>query len=91
MQNKEHCCWSSISFSYTIDNFTSDIEPIFKKLNSERTHLYVMGDFNIDLLKADIHRPTHEYLELLYSYLMLPTIYKPTRITESTTTIIREG
>ena len=68
--------------------FNSDIEPIFKKLNSERKHLYVMGDFNIDLLKADIHRPTHEYLELLYSYSMLPTIYKPTRITESTATII---
>ena len=47
-----------------------------------------MGDFNIDLLKVDIHRPTHEYLELLYSYSMLPTIYKPTRITESTATII---
>ena len=72
----------------SIDNFTSDIEPIFKKLNSERKHLYVMGDFNIDLLKADIHRPTHEYLELLYSYSILPTIYKPTRITESTATII---
>ena len=72
----------------SIDNFTSDIEPIFKKLNSERKHLYVMGDFNIDLLKADIHRPTHEYLKFLYSYSMLPTIYKPTRITESTATII---
>ena len=72
----------------SIDNFTNDIEPIFKKLNSERKHLYIMGDFNIDLLKADVHRPTHEYLELLYSYSMLPTIYKPTRITESTATII---
>ena len=37
------------------------------ELNSERKHLYVMGDFNIDLLKADIHRYSHEYLELLYS------------------------
>ena len=72
----------------SIDNFTNDIEPIFKKLNSERKHLYIMGDFNIDLLKADVHRPTHEYLELLYSYSMLPTIYKPTRITESTASII---
>ena len=46
------------------------------------------GDFNIDLLKADIHRPIHGYLELLYSYSRLPTIYKSTRITESTATII---
>ena len=47
-----------------------------------------MGDFNIDLLKADTHRPTHGYLELIYSNSMLPTIYKPTRITETSATII---
>ena len=27
-------------------------EPIFTKLNSERKHLYVMGDFNIDLIEG---------------------------------------
>ena len=47
-----------------------------------------MGDFNIDLLKVDSHRPTHDYLELIYSYSLMPTIYKPTRITETTATII---
>ena len=47
-----------------------------------------MGDFNIDLLKVDENRPTHDYLELIYSYSILPTIYKPTRITETTATII---
>ena len=47
-----------------------------------------MGDFNIDLLKVDDHRPTHDYLELIFSYSLLPTIYKPTRITETTATII---
>ena len=51
---------------------------------------YIMGDFNIDLLKVDDHRPTHDYLELIFSYSLLPTctIYKPTRITETTATII---
>ena len=47
-----------------------------------------MGDFNIDLLKTDTHRPTHEYLEFIYSYSMLPTIYEPTRITATTATCI---
>ena len=71
-----------------IDDFISDIDPIFKTLSHERKTIYVMGDFNIDLLKADTNRPTHDYLELIYSYSLLPTIYKPTRITESTATII---
>ena len=47
-----------------------------------------MGDFNIDLLKVGDHRPTHDYLELIFSYSSLPTIYKPTRITKTTATII---
>ena len=47
-----------------------------------------MGDFNIDLLKVDDQRPTHDYRELVFSYSLLPTIYKPTRITETTATIV---
>ena len=71
-----------------IDNFIHDIEPIYADINSENKHVYVMGDFNIDLLKADSNRPTHEYIELLYSHSMLPSIYKPTRITATTATCI---
>jgi hypothetical protein len=47
-----------------------------------------MCDFNIDLLKDDIDRPTHDYLDLIYSHSLIPTIYKPTRITATTATII---
>ena len=54
----------------------------------KKKQVYIMGDFNIGLLKVDEHRPTHGYLELIYSYSLLPTIYKPTKITETTATII---
>ena len=47
-----------------------------------------MGDFNIDLLKESSHRPTHDYLNLVYSCSLMPTIYKPTRITEHSATCI---
>ena len=72
----------------SIDDFIKDIEPIYKKLNSEKKHFYEMGDFNIDLLETDSHRPIHDYLEFIYSHSMLPTIYKPTRITATTATCI---
>ena len=65
-----------------------DIDPIFDKVTNERMKCYIMGDFNIDLLKDDSHKPVHEYLNLVYSYSFIPTIYKPTRITESSATII---
>ena len=72
----------------SIDDFIKDIEHIYKKLNSEKKHFYVMGDFNIELLKTDSHRLIHDYLEFIYSHSMLPTIYKPTRITATTATCI---
>ena len=60
-----------------------DIDPIFEKVTNERKKCYIMGDFNIDLLKDDSHKPTHEYLNLVYSYSFMPTIYKPTKIIDN--------
>ena len=59
-----------------------------KKKPSESKLSYIMGDFNIELLKDDVHRPIHDYVDLVYSHSLIPTIYKPTRITEHTATII---
>ena len=48
-----------------------------------------MGDFNIDLLKDDTSRPIYDYIDFIYSKSLIPTIiYKPTRITETTATLI---
>ena len=47
-----------------------------------------MGNFNIHLLKDNIDRPVHDYIDFIYSYSLIPTIYKPTRITEKTATCI---
>ena len=35
-----------------------------------------------------MHRPIHDYVECIYSNSMLPSIYKPTRITANTATCI---
>ena len=72
----------------SIDDFTIDIDKIFDKINSENKITYVMGDFNIELLKDDTDRRIHDYIDLIYSYSFIPTIYKPTRITETTATLI---
>ena len=72
----------------SIDDFIHDIDVIYDKITSENKLSYIMGDFNIDLWKDDVHRPIHDYLDLVYSHSLIPTIYKPTRITEHTATII---
>ena len=47
-----------------------------------------MGDYNLDLIKHDLHPPTNEFINLMLSHSMLPSIDKPTRLTEFTHTLI---
>ena len=49
---------------------------------------YIMGDYNIDLLKHELHQPTEKFLEAMYSNSLLPMILKPTRETVTTATLI---
>ena len=88
-KNKKNAIIGVIYRAHTsIDNFVNDIDPVVQKINAEKKLFYIMGDFNIDLLKVDSNRAIHDYLELIYSYSLMPTIYKPNRITKTTATII---
>ena len=49
---------------------------------------YIMGDYNIDLVKHEHHPPTEQFLDTMYSNSLLPMIFKPTRETETTATLI---
>ena len=48
----------------------------------------IAGDYNLDLLKADTHAPTGEFLNCLLTHSFLPTIHYPTRITKNSATLI---
>ena len=65
------------------------------KLNEKLLHMYEIasrenktiihaGDYNLDLIKADSHPPTSEFLDLNLTSSALPLITKPTRITKTT-------
>ena len=47
-----------------------------------------MGDFNIDLLKVNIHAKTNEFVNDVISQGFLPKITRPTRITSHSATLI---
>ena len=47
-----------------------------------------MGDFNIDLLKAQSCQYSKNFLLTLQSYALIPTIDKPTRIYNNSATLI---
>jgi len=57
-------------------------------LSAENKFSYLLGDYNIDLLKESSNKQISDFLNLIYSFSFYPTINKPTRITRTTATII---
>ena len=49
---------------------------------------YIMGDFNLDLLKHELHPPTEKFLDTMYANSLIPVINRPTRVTKDTCTLI---
>ena len=48
----------------------------------------LLGDFNADLLKYDHDEEVAEFLDVMYSKLLIPNISSPTRITSTSATLI---
>ena len=58
-----------------------ELESIFIEIISkEKKTIFVLGDFNINLLKHEKHNPTNEFLYSLSSNMFLPYILHPTKI-----------
>jgi hypothetical protein len=68
--------------------FIDSMTEILQFLRQENKVLYLMGDFNINLLDIERHIQSSECLDVLYSYSLFPLITKPTRITHNTATLI---
>ncbi|XP_066921410.1 uncharacterized protein [Clytia hemisphaerica] len=71
-----------------IDEFNILYSNLLDKINSDNKQAILMGDFNIDLLKADL-KPSHkDFLETNLSRFFTPQITRPTRITPYSKTLI---
>ena len=73
---------------YNFDEFFKYLESCLSTIAKENKEVYICGDFNFDLLKIDTDHFTQHFLNLLCSYGLLPHILQPTRVTESSATII---
>ena len=68
--------------------FNEHFETILHKIKVEDKICYNLGDYNFDILKHQSHKPTSDFLDILYSDSFIPLINRPTRVTESSATII---
>ena len=71
-----------------IDSFNEHLENLLVKLDHEKKTSYLMGDFNMDLLKTESDDKIGEYYGILTSHLFVPHITIPTRITSTSKTLI---
>ena len=49
---------------------------------------YIMGDYNLDLLKHDKHPLTENFLDVMYANSFIPVINRPARVTMNAITLI---
>ena len=82
--------WLCISASYSSDitEFINYISKCLTTLLIENKECYVTGDFNLDLLIYDTCSKHKEFLNTMTSFVFLPHILQPSRITESSATLI---
>ena len=69
-------------------DFEEKIESALNRIDNESKTCYLLGDFNIDLLKHEKCEYSARFLNQMMSSMFLPTILKPTRITRTTATLI---
>lgn len=62
------------------ESFLTYLDDTFERLSSSGKPIYIIGDFNIDLLKAESCNYAHNFLLSLQSYSFMPLIDKPTRV-----------
>ena len=74
-----------MSISDFNDNY---FEPLLDKINQMNKKCIIMGDFNIDLIKANTKQIINDFFNTVTSRYFSPFILQPTRITETSKTLI---
>ena len=64
------------------DVFNEIMCDILNMVTKEKKTFDLIGDLNIDLLKHEKHRPTSDFVDVLYAINMFPLIVKPTKVTD---------
>ena len=68
--------------------FNDFFSDLLCKLRAENKLVYLLGDYNINILSAETHTMSGEFLEIMFSNMFVPLINKPTRVGKTSATII---
>ena len=56
------------------------LNRLLEKLAKKQKTVFLLGDFNVDLLKYEQHKAINEFINSLPSNMVLPYINQPTRL-----------
>jgi hypothetical protein len=71
-----------------LNDFLVEWHSLLLFLSRRNKDIFILGDFNIDLLRVNDHQLTSSFLDITSSHHLLPIITQPTRIAESSSTLI---
>jgi len=71
-----------------MDRFNIDFVCLFGKTTTEKAKFVLAGDYNINLLKHDVHGETENFVNNLYANFSMPVVCRPTRFTDRSVTLI---
>ena len=74
--------------NHNIREFGALLENSLCSISKQNVPCIISGDFNIDLCQYESHTATTDYVDMLLVNNFLPVIMMPTRITDSSSTII---
>ena len=72
----------------SVNEFCESLNNILDVVKREKKTFYLMGDFNIDLLKVGHVQYANDFVDLLLLNCMVPLIHYPTRVTESSASLL---
>lgn len=81
------CIYKHPGMSVNIFN-TEFLSPFLQLVSKENKSIVLLGDFNINLLNFDSSTEVSSFIDTLESYSLLPQVTLPTRITETSQTLI---
>ena len=71
-----------------VDKFNDYINQTMEKISKENKLIFLIGDFNINLLNYESHGETNDFINTMISHYLLPHILHPTRVTDHSATVI---
>ena len=70
------------------DSNTNYLNNLLDKVSKEQKSVFLLGDFNVNLLNYDNHNPINEFLDFLLSNSFVPYILQPTQLISHSKTLI---